>query len=66
MLETYLELTPERRQVQKHKISNFCWAVFEIWTMWFLDRVLGGPQKNSLENVKSNLNASLFSSLLAI
>ena len=23
----------------------FEWDLFEIWTMWFLDRVLGGPKK---------------------
>ena len=40
------------------------WAVFEIWTMWFLVRVLGGPLKFFRENikyVKSNLSVSPFS-----
>ena len=31
---------------ERHVRQNFFeWGLFEIWTMWFLDRVLGGPKK---------------------
>ena len=42
------------------------WALFEIWTMWFLDRLLEGPQIFfETPNVKSIFSVSLFSDLFS-
>ena len=51
-------------EFRKKNFEIFGWAVFEIWTMWYLDRVLGGPEEFFRENIKyikSNLNVSPFS-----
>ena len=43
-----MDFTTNGSVMTKNVRQNFFeWGLFEIWTMWFLDRVLGGPQKNS-------------------
>ena len=43
-----MDFTTNGSVMTKNVRQNFFeWGLFEIWTMWFLDRVLGGPPKNS-------------------
>ena len=43
-----MDFTTNGSVMTKNVRQNFFeWGLFEIWTMWFLDRVQGGPPKNS-------------------
>ncbi len=65
-----MDFTTNGSVMTKNVRQNFFeWGLFEIWTMWFLDTVLGGPQKilRHLRRCKNeNECYSLFSSLLGL